>query len=485
MSIRLALTLALLFPLGLTHCYEKERPLDDDSLVRPNESGFRLEFGLSGLGLITGARYQVDVFSKDGGKEEKVFSRGLSSHDFGNENGGLLVELPCLETQGESFVEVSLIGLEISHQWQEEGAWLDPGLFRQDFSCGKGERDLVRFDMAPAVRGCGAKIFDGVGVPTPKNSKTPDPSGSKPIQGHHFCTEVNFSEVFCAASFNCQDAYIDDAGHLDISGLLGFACSASAVTQAKRAIGGTGLNNNNATAKVELYMSDLVLICDGEAQMINPAIEGRRQLNESLASAAATYTGEMLTFETQSCFWNQAMALNIDSNGSLANPKNCRLRARGTAASARPFTAGVSPPGVRYPYIEWDIPLTNASGDFLCTEDYELWGENSPVTVKYTSDEGAFFRRPYFCGGAPRQACGGYTRLGDDGVSGANLEIKPSGALPNGQQELELSIPNLSATKTLVLPEGVYLDEEAGCCLDNCCQVGPPGGIFTPIPVQD
>lgn len=267
-----------------------------------------------------------------------------------------------------------------------------------------------------------------------------------PIVTGRIVGSVVLDQVFCAAKFDCRDGFLDPDGPGDLTGILGFACTA-----------GPG-------EETTLYLSDITVVCDGEpTARLNPALGGQRPVSHDVVFAVGTYSGPTSYPDLDMCYWNTALGLTLDVDNPATNPRNCRAMARGTAVAGGVDTlpGGMTPDNVRQPVITWNAPLTDGDGVVVCGE-HPLNGPDGVVAVGYTDPAGETFRWPCECGDSPKVTCAGRTVT----ASGASIHVEEVGA--SGVQ-VEVG----GAVTTIELPEGVTLDNDVGCCVSPCCNVAP------------
>ncbi|PKN56716.1 MAG: hypothetical protein CVU56_14675 [Deltaproteobacteria bacterium HGW-Deltaproteobacteria-14] len=197
-----------------------------------------------------------------------------------------------------------------------------------------------------------------------------------------FDISVNFQDLFCSAKLDCERTsggapvplellFNPLTGKRDLTTVLGFACTAG------------------PDQDTYLHMSQVEIDCTGtNAQVfyvdsqagpgnLDPPFPGPSN-DSDLIFQAATYRGEELIGTSNKFYWNVAIGLNEDAFPNLAP---CTLRARATASDG-PLANGTTPDGMRWPYIDWEVPLVDAGGDMAC-HAHEL-GDGTEVEVKYT-----------------------------------------------------------------------------------------------------
>ncbi|TNF37569.1 MAG: hypothetical protein EP329_02795, partial [Deltaproteobacteria bacterium] len=210
-----------------------------------------------------------------------------------------------------------------------------------------------------------------------------------------FDVAVEFEDVFCSAKFDC----VAEDGTSPIllvhgpngarvpSVVLGFACT-------------TG----NADGAMYMYMTDPIVDCGG-VQIPIELDRGPGNIwtaGEPVPSPlvqALVFTGKGQApngvVAVDWLYLNMALALDF---GQLSGP--CTLTATATA-SDDPLEAYTTPAHTAYPFIQWNIPLVDATGDgYACTQhplDDPLAAPGEGVFTQYTPvgqqaafQEGAF-----------------------------------------------------------------------------------------------
>jgi len=173
-----------------------------------------------------------------------------------------------------------------------------------------------------------------------------------------FDTVVRFSDVFCAAKLDCVNQSGDTLHYLHNpatgsdgpTAVLGFTCLSS------------------SGAPVEMILDDLVITCvDGQASTqtatVNPA-GGLGNLDgasiddaQGILFGAAVHAGPAFGGAR---YWNVLLGMNLDTTSNQI----CTLTTHGTAsehgfAFDEGTNAYVLPAGSRYPYITWDVVLSD------------------------------------------------------------------------------------------------------------------------------
>ncbi len=196
-----------------------------------------------------------------------------------------------------------------------------------------------------------------------------------------FDVAVNFEDIFCSAKLDCQY----DTGPIqllhnpnkpgqprDQTAVLAFACTT-----------GTG-----DVADTRLHLSPITVTCGANAPIVlDPTVGPGNAWTSSSPDPHttdaiwqyATYLGtESLLCDGLPCnklFWN--VALGFD-----ATVGDCRISASATAAGLDVMNDGLTPAGTTYPWLRYDVDLTNPEGGLAC-DQHPLDGGDG-VTTEYT-----------------------------------------------------------------------------------------------------
>ena len=188
-----------------------------------------------------------------------------------------------------------------------------------------------------------------------------------------FDIAVNFNNIFCSAKFDCaypgptadpaDDIPIqllhDSTGGRGLTAVLGFACTAG--------VGDT---------ETVLALSDIDVECDVSYVQFSPDTDGNVDLANALYvtdpsplyAASVSRGTELLKVGSQNAnkvYWNVMLGYS-DINEA------CVVYAEGTALDGADTNAQLASPatpsGVTYPVLVWNIELTDANGDRLCSQ---------------------------------------------------------------------------------------------------------------------
>ncbi|MBL8788256.1 MAG: hypothetical protein JNJ59_25405 [Deltaproteobacteria bacterium] len=267
-----------------------------------------------------------------------------------------------------------------------------------------------------------------------------------------FDIAVTFEDVFCSAKFDCvneQGGPLNllhrpgEGGERDRTVVMAFACTS-----------GEG-------ETTWLHMSDVLVECgvapNVTSYWVNPAMvpDGNAGSVDPIFYQTAIYRDVEDFPGLDKCYWN--MAFGVNQGPSAAN---CRIVASGTASST-PFGATqTTPANTIYPYVSYDIAVTDGAGQVMCGKN-PLNGTGSSVKTKYTGFEGSRFPHSWQCGETPvteRVDCAGAI----DGI-GATFTQTPQGiAVAFGNS----TTPTSGLYK---LPEGMGLTLSNTCCMNPCC----------------
>jgi len=305
---------------------------------------------------VTEAVYRLTVKNQAG---QLVWQKTISSTQYGNGQGAAAYVGPCDGQSNPNRIELELESLSAS------GAVLSP---TADYA-----------NPAPL----GSPIFLTATCEADKDVPVEfNLNIARAGEQGFFDISVNFQDLFCSAKLDCERTvngqpqplellYNPHTGKRDLTAVLGFACTAG------------------PDQDTYLHMSKVAITCSGanpqtfyvDSQTgpgnLNPPFLGPPNTTD-LIFQAATYRGEELIGTTNKFYWNVAIGLNEDA---FANLQPCTLTATATASEG-PLVDGTTPDGMRWPYIDWEVPLFDAEGAFAC-HAYELGG-GTEVEVKYT-----------------------------------------------------------------------------------------------------
>ncbi len=257
-----------------------------------------------------------------------------------------------------------------------------------------------------------------------------------------FDIAVNFEDIFCSAKVDCTDELLHDGADRGPTAVFGFVCTA-----------GTTADGVQPTW---LHMTDIELVCDGQAPLqFDPS--GQPGNNGALGAAptffdTGIYRGQNQLPGLDMCYWNAAF-------GVTPNAANCRLRARATASHAS-FVDGLTPPNTIYPYVDFDVVLTDGEGDLICVNN-GLDSPTSGVTTAYTGPGGTGFSHEWECSPGEEPEDRRVLCEGEFG-NGNNVAVTPSAA------GFSVSIGGIGSP-VYDLPDDTFFGNAAGCCVNPCC----------------
>ncbi len=257
-----------------------------------------------------------------------------------------------------------------------------------------------------------------------------------------FDVAVNFEDVFCSAKVDCQDALLHgdgDGGARGPTVVVAFACT------------------SGEDQPTWLHMSDVAVVCDGGTTWLDPHLgPGQVGAQSDAVWELATYRGQEAFADLDKCYWNLAFGLDLGPEGAA---RECRLIAHGTASRAPFDDSRRSPAGWIYPYIAFDVALTDASARFVCAQ-HPLDEPGSGVSTGYTPPSGRDFPWSWRCGAPPPIGEGRILCGGQSGSEQGSFVHTPAGVVFGHGEAL---------SPIYQLPSGLRLQS---CCGNPCpgCQ---------------
>lgn len=368
---------------------------------------------------IVDAEYDLAVYN---GLGALVWKRdGLRSRAFGDGRGALSYVGPCDASPGASSnrVELSLVAIWDGPDRVPASAWSNPtdaGPLVRTVECVENADVAVTFDLT-IVRAAGQGFFD-IGV--------------------------TFSDIFCSAKVDCKDAFLHDGlGARAPTVLMTFACTS-----------GRG-------APTWLHYSDVALKCGDTTTWLDPSVgPGQVGGHPPTLFQVATYRGQEAFEDLDKCYWNMALGLNLG-----ASARGCSLVAYATASDADFDATGATPEGTVYPYIAFEVPLTDPdSGAFVCAQ-HPLGGTPAGVSIGYTDTLGTRFTHAWQCSDTAAIEPRGITC---DGLAVGTNEPATFTQSPGG---VTFAVDG-RASPLVKLPPNRRL---AGCCANPCpgCATSP------------
>ena len=398
--------------------------------------GGRVSVAVAPLSLpdIEEACYTLTVTNGPGGGGDVVWTQAdVCSTQYGDGRGSISYVGPCdadVTTKNTVILELTAL---------EDGA----GPVRFVNPCG-----------APDNAPCELEVTceENADVPVEFNLTIMRPA----IQGF-FDIAVNFDDVFCSAKLDCQDAFLHWPSDPDGDGpiapgargptaIVAFACTAG------------------PDQDTTLYWGPTEIVCREGATVVarypvNAA--GDRGQNGPIAANGETrpgvfqhaiYRGAEELPGLDKCYWNLALGLDAAGLGP-----NCTFEATATAGS-EPLTDLQTKPGVRYPVLNWSVPLTNGGGALICGE-HPLNVTGSGVTTGYLPGSALAFNTSAACGADP-------VLLGESlscapTLAGGDLIVRTDA---EGRVFARYAGQEVGPFE---LPAGTVLAD--ACCVDSCC----------------
>jgi hypothetical protein len=297
------------------------------------------------------ADYGIRVLNASG---ETVWEKAsLLSSAFGDGAGALTYIGPCDASADEqpNRVELTVHALVDADGTLAETAWQNPtadGPIVRELDCVENGDVLVVFNLT-LMRKAEQGFFD---------------------------VAVNFEDIFCSAKVDCVDSLLHDPDTEQRSRTvnMAFACTAG---------GGED---------TWLHMSDLLLTCGDTQIWIDPSVDpGNAGAHPPAVFQTALYRGQEELPGIDKCFWNTAIGLELGTDAA-----NCKLTAYATA-SDHPFDPdGHTPDNAVYPYVAYEVDLTDANGDYVCSA-HPLNGTPTGVSTDYTQVGGTSFPHQWEC----------------------------------------------------------------------------------------
>ncbi len=394
------------------------------------ETNTRLLISAKALTLtpIGGSSYGLTVRNSDPGPNNVVWSRAaIDSARFGDGRGAISYVGPCDATKNPHTVELVLESLA-----EADGTPILEGTF---------------VNPAPAERPISLSITCAPNADTPVVFNL---TVMRDAQQGFFDIAVNFEDIFCSAKVDCVDELLHDGNTRAPTVVLGFACTAG--------------TTSDGAQPTWLHMTDVVLECAGQAPLyFDPT--GPDGNNGPLGATptffeTSIYRGEEQLPGLDKCYWNSAFGVRL---GAAA--PDCRLRAQATASHASFDPTGMSPANTVYPYVDFDVTLTNSEGALTCNNN-ALNVTGSGVRTSYTPPTGAAFTHEWECASDTnpvdkRLACEGAF----SGGTTANVIPTPDG--------LSVSLGGVRSPN-YKLPDGAFIGNAADCCVNPCCAADAP-----------
>ena len=313
------------------------------------------------LGPVTEVVYQVTVVGAGG---QTVWTREIASTQFGDGAGAISYVGTCDPAANPNQVELSIVSMSDPNgpvSFANPAPADDPLV--QLVDCQEQQDVSVTFEFTAAVA----------------------------AETGFFDIAISFDDIFCSAKFDCLtegDAPLELlfnplTGKRETTAVMGFACTA-----------GPGQDTY-------LWMDPVEILCSGGGPFdvntaggpgnLNPPFPGPLPDTERLLFQAAVYRGVELLDDTTSwnkAYWNVAIGLNEDAFEQL---DTCILHGLASASNGD-FNIGQTPPNVRWPAVQWTVPIIEG-GIYTCGR-YEL-DAGDEVKTLYTDSDGHRFYASY------------------------------------------------------------------------------------------
>jgi hypothetical protein len=396
---------------ALAACGSGTQP--SDGLTGPK---FQLNIAPLKLDGVGEAIYALTVLNGNG---ETVWTNSdVRSTRYGNGSGSITFVGACDASSNPNTVRIDSLQLFDDNGAIPSWTWQNPMPVEQQVVCEENADVLVEFNLT-ILRDANQGFFD-IGV--------------------------NFEDIFCSAKFDCNSELLhNEEGQRDRTAVMGFACT------------------SGAGESTVLHMNDILVQCDGGSYWFDPSQEkGNAGPLGPVFYQTAIYRGSE-QFQNQNidkCYWNNAFGINAGPDAV-----NCHLYASATA-SPTVWDNGSSPENAVYPYVVWDIQLTDAAGQIVC-EAHPLNGTPAGVETEYTRFTGARFEHQVACNGgtletseimsSKRIVCQG--AVNDGGPLPVTFISTPTGVSVGVDAE---------RTTNYTLPAGYSIVENA-CCTNRCC----------------
>ncbi|TNF32177.1 MAG: hypothetical protein EP329_11045 [Deltaproteobacteria bacterium] len=313
----------------------------------PEPPGERVAIAIAPLDLagVANADWRLTVTAGSGAT---VWTRDIDASGYGDGSGSISYVGTCDADDNDNTVTVELLGLEASG-----GAVIDPTTYKnpgpisRSFTCVADVDVAVDFDVTVA----------------------------RAAQQGFFDVAISFADIFCAAKLDCVDA--DDQPLL----LLHDASGARAPT----AVVALACTADTAATTTELYLDPLVITCADRSATVDPtAGPGRLATGAGIDQAAGTpalFAAQVTRGAEQlagKVYWNTLLGLDPTVD-------DCWLT---TTATAYPGTleGGVTPAGSTWPLVTWNVQLTNAADQVVCTR-HPLDGTPGGVATTYAQPD--------------------------------------------------------------------------------------------------
>lgn len=397
-----------------------------DSSNEPTVPGFAITVQPLSLEGVDNAFYTLTVRNADGVVWTKS---GLESTRYGDGKGALTFVGPC-----DAGTPAHTVELTLDSMWSGGTELTDfanparPGSpISQPATCSANSDTPVAFNLTIA-RDAKQGFFD-IGV--------------------------TFSDIFCSAKVDCLDEPLLHIPGADRgpTAVMALACTSGRDTQ------------GNAE-DTWLHLTNVVVECgpanNRQTYTLSPGgTPGNQGQVQPVFFQTALYKGEEELEGYDKCYWNMALGVN-EGNGAI----DCRVIAQGTASDTSWTDGqdedGKTPTNTIYPYVSFDVTITNAEGNLDCgaIQSHGLNAAGSGVKTAYTSFEGSTFTHEWRCGSTTvtteKLSCGGLYP-NQPAESGASFVQTPAG--------VQVAFGN-SWSPLYAMPNSYALDD---CCMNPCC----------------
>ncbi|TNF29780.1 MAG: hypothetical protein EP329_15020 [Deltaproteobacteria bacterium] len=301
---------------------------------------------------VTNASFRLTVRNA---ADELVWQRDVDADRYGNGRGSISYVGPCDADANPNRVSVEVLDLFMGangDQPFDTSTYGLPGEITREVDCVPNQDTAVEFDLTILIDPPDMPAFLSVGI--------------------------GFADIFCAAKLDCQDTHGDPLnllhrpdGTRGRTAVVALACTAG------------------AGADTVLYHEDLAIHCDdGAGGVLDVAVDpsagpGNLTVGDGLSGdagvlfGAAVYRGDELISNYNKAYWNVLLGLD-------AGAKGCVLTTTATASDGR-WAGDAIPAGTVWPYVDWNVQLTDTNGDLVCTQ-HPLFGvaPNDGVSALYT-----------------------------------------------------------------------------------------------------
>ncbi len=406
----------------LSGCALVALPACSDESTNAPTSQFEIAVQPLTLGSIGDARYAITVKNADDAPNNVVWQKaGITSDQYGDGRGAISYIGPCDASRNPHTIELVLESISgadnqplVAGTWENPAPAGSPIVLERD--CRENADVSVVFNLT-IMRDAQQGFFD---------------------------IAVNFEDIFCSAKVDCQDALLHDGDARGPTVVFGFACTA-----------GTDADGAEPTW---LHMTDLVVTCDGLPPLyFDPSGSvGQHGPLGPLPTLfeTAIYRDQEDLPGLDKCSWNAALGVKV------GNAPNCRLTAQATASHASFGASGTSPADTVYPFVDFDVILTDAGGNLIC-DNNGLDDPTSGVTTDYTSPTGAGFTHEWECDPSSNPVDKRLLCAGELGA-GTTVAVLPT---PNG---LTVTMGGVRSDPYR-LPAGAFVGNDASCCVNPCC----------------